>query len=141
MEINKRWFGVLTSSNLEQVAGVIREILAGRFAIAEASYCDSGNADLRFISPDCMIDSRWTSSPAQEPVRVFRDDNNAWIGFSAGGYFWSFNARMGDKQDHDDYRYPYFLFEHDKFTVTQRAPAGKGYLHKRAFGAHRNGND
>jgi hypothetical protein len=138
-EINRRWFGVLRANNIDEVAEVIREILAGRFAIAEASYCDSANADLRLITADCQIDSRWTSDPSQEPVRVFRDDERAWIGFSAGGYFWSFGARMDDGLDHDDYRYPYFSFEYDKFTVTQRAPAGKGYLHKRAFGAHRNG--
>lgn len=141
MEIDRRWFGVLTNENIEGVVAVVREIVKGRFCIAEAEYCDSSNANLRLISPDCATDSRWTSTPEKEQVRLFtEDDGRKWFGFSAGGYFWSFNARADGRPDHEDYRYPYFVFEYDKFTVTQRAPAGKGYLHKRAFGAHRTEN-
>jgi len=137
MEINRRWFGVLNLENLDAVAEVMRKILAGRIAIAEASYVDSGHAQLRLISADCQIDSRWTSEPSKESVRVFRgEDGHAWIGFSAGGFFWSFTARPDNGSEHDDYRYPFFSFEYNKFTVTDRAPAGKGYLHQRAFGAH-----
>lgn len=140
-EINNRWFGVLTTANVDAVAAQVREILSGRIAIAEASYCDSQNANLRLISADCRTDSRWTSAPHDQQVRVFRDGDHVWFGFSAGGYLWSFTARPDGKQDHADYRYPYFVFEYDKFTVTDRAPAGKGYLHKRAFGAHRTDKD
>lgn len=137
-EINRHWFGVLTNENIAGVVAVVREMLKGRFAIAEAEYCDSQHAGLRLISADCAIDSRWTSEPAAEPVRLFEsEDGRKWFGFSAGGYFWTFNAQPDPTKDHEDYRYPYFSFEHDKFTVTHRAPAGKGYLHKRAFGAHR----
>lgn len=134
--ITRHWFGVLTTDNIDQVAALVREILAGRFAIAEASYCDSNYADLRLISADCELDSQWTSNPEREPVRVFKDDGHPWFSFSAGGFVWGFHARADGQKDHDDYHYPYFSFEYNKFTVTHRAPAGKGYLHKRAFGAH-----
>lgn len=136
MEITNHWFGVLTIKNIEAVAEQVRQILARRFAIAEASYCDSKNADLRLISANSQTDSQWTSAPHDKQVRVFYDGDHVWFGFSAGGFLWTFTARPDDKQDHEDYRYPYFVFERDKFTVTNRAPAGKGYLHKRAFGAH-----
>ena len=137
MEINNHWFGVLTAENIDAVAAQVGEIVKGRFAIAEARYCDSVEARLEMISADCETNSEWTSHPTREPVRVFRPDSGPWFGFSAAGYLWMFHAREDNKQDHEDYRYPYFSFEYDKFTVTQRAPAGQGYLHKRAFGAHR----
>lgn len=137
MQISNHWFGALTIDNIDSVAEVVRGILNSQFAIAEASYCDSEHADLRLISASTQVNSEWTTEPAREAVRVFRDNGNAWFGFSAGGYLWAFHARDDGERDHDDYRYPYFVFEHSKFTVTQRAPAGKGYLHKRAFGAHR----
>lgn len=133
--VNDRWYGVLTASNIDSVAEVVRGILKDRFCIAEALYCDSQHADLRLISPDCSIDSRWTSSPVDEPVRVFKDNGDYWIGFSASGYLWMFTARMDNVPEHEDYRYPYFVFGGDRFVVTERAPAGQGYLHKRAFGA------
>ena len=137
-EINNRWFGVLTDDNIEAVVVVVREILKGRLAIAEALYCDGVHADLRLISADCEIDSRWTSQPYNEAVRLFTaEDGRKWFGFSAGGYLWTFSAQPDASKDHEDYHYPYFSFEYDKFTVIHRAPAGKGYLHKRVFGAHR----
>jgi hypothetical protein len=135
-EINERWFGVLTAENIDAVAEVMRRILRGRIAIAEALYVDSSHAQLRLISADCELNSEWTSEPRNEPVRVFRDVDHVWLGFSAGGYLWTFSARMDNAQEHDDYRYPQFSFEHNKFIVTDRAPAGKGHLHQRAFGAH-----
>lgn len=135
-EVNHRYYGTLTPENIEHVAAVVRDILKDRFCIAEAMYCDSEHADLRLISADCGTDSRWTSAPHDEQVRVFRDEDHVWFGFSAGGYLWTFSARLDEQQDHENYRYPYFVFEGDKFTVTQYAPAGKGCLHKRAFGAH-----
>lgn len=138
-EISDRWFGVLTNDNIEGVVAVVREILKGRFAIAEALNCDSEYTTLRLISADCGTDSQWTSEPYREQVRLFTDaeDGRKWFGFSAGGYLWMFTAQPDTTKDHEDYRYPYFSFEYDKFTVTERAPAGKGCLHKRAFGAHR----
>ena len=136
-EIDSRWYGVLTAENIDAVAAQVREIVKGRFSIAEARYCDGGEAQLELISADCETNSEWTSNPTREGVRVFRDEGAPWFGFSAGGYLWTFTAREDNKQDHENYRYPYFSFQHDKFTVTQYAPAGKGYLHKRAFGAHR----
>lgn len=139
--ITNCWFGTITPQNIEQVATIVREILKERFCIAEALYCDSKHADLRLISPDCKLDSQWTTEPSRKGVRVFPpndDDDRWWFGFSAGGYLWSFGARAdNDAWNHDDYRYPYFHFEGDRFTVTDRAPAGEGYLHKRVFGAIR----
>lgn len=138
-EVNNRWFGTITPENIDQVASVVRQILKGRFCIAEALYCDSKHADLRLISPDCKLDSQWTTTPTREAVRVFpptNRDDRWWFGFSAGGYLWGFHARPdNDAWNHDDYRYPYFSFEGDRFTVTGRAPAGEEYLHKRVFGA------
>lgn len=137
--INNRWFGVLTPKTMDGIAAVVRDILKGRFCIAEALYCDSPHTDLRLISADCRLDSRWTSAPETESVRVFPEGEeehaHPWFGFSAGGYLWGFHPRPDDKQDHENFRYPYFNFEGDKFTVTERAPAG--HLHQRVFGAHR----
>lgn len=134
--IDTRWFGTLTAENIEQVAAVVGEILKGRFAIAEAAYCDQ-NADLKLISGDCSIDSQWTSAPTREPVRVFPPETEGaapWFGFSAGGFLWMFTARNDGGRDHDNYTHPYFSFDHDKFVVTVRSPAK--LLFKRGFMAH-----
>lgn len=137
MEINGNWFGILNASNVEQVAEVVRRMIVGKhIAIAEARFCDGHEAHLDLIAADCEIDSRWATEPVLEPVRVFKQPGMLSIGFSAGGYSWVFRGRQDDGHDHEDYYYAYFKFEHNKFTVTERAPAGKGYLHKRVFGAH-----
>lgn len=120
----------LNEENLEKVAAAIRERLEGkRFAIASAMRADSQDADLKLMT-GCTFESSWVDSK-QEMVRAFRDKNHHWLGFSAGGYFWSFAAAAGNLHHDPERQHPRFHFDHNGFEVAVRAPCGD--LHKHAF--------
>lgn len=138
MEINNTWSGILSQNNIEAVATAIRERLDGRvFSIASCEYADSGDAKVRLIT-SAKFNSDWTDG-SKENVRVMlsEDGKEKWIGFSAGGYFWTWHPSEGDDHHCRGGRGAYIAFDYDSFQVEQFAPAGKGYLHKHIFKSHR----
>lgn len=126
--------GVLNKTNAYRVRDMLMSLLVGNsIVIAEALRCDSNNAELRLVAVDCFINSEWTTAPVEEPVRLTSSDSSITLMFSAGGYLWMFDGRPDDGADADDYRYAYFAFDRDRVEIVERAPAGKGALHKRVF--------
>lgn len=145
--MNDNYFqALLTEDSIERIASAIRARFENKvFAIASCEYADSENAEPRLIL-SAKFNSEWTTPPRDkenEMVRVFKKgvdknfegevENKSWLAFSAGGYFWSWHVRDGK---FDDYFTPVFCFEHNKMTIINRAPAGKGCLHKHLFQVH-----
>lgn len=126
----RNWYGELTEENIERVAELIRERLAGKhFSIASSSATNRPAPRLE-LKTGCKFEPSWTDG-SKEPVRVMpvqpadwsKEPPARWLAFSAGHYFWMFFPRESTR----------FSFDYDGFEVEFSEPCGD--LHKHYFRA------
>jgi hypothetical protein len=114
-------FGTLTEKNIDEVAEKLRKLLLGKkFSIATVNWVKS-NPRLE-LETDCELNTQWTDG-STEKIRV-RADSRKWLGFSAGGYFWTFSAAPTDVHDFGNREFPYFVFTYGAVRIEQRSPSG-----------------
>jgi hypothetical protein len=126
-DFNRNWCGCLNEANIFIVAARIRKILEDKiFAVAEYRYVNTNNPAWE-LQTDCYFNSRWTEGP-QDMVRVFLTAY-PYIGFSAGGFLYSWSAAPGDDYD-ETHRYAFIDFNNgDQVTFKQLAPNGTLHVH------------
>lgn len=126
-DADRNWSGCLNESNIFFVAARIRKALENKiFAIAEYRYVESQHPAWE-LRTDCFFNSSWTDGN-KDLVRVFLKSEYSYIGFSAGGYCWSWDAAPGDDYD-ETHRYAYIDFDGDQVTFKQRAPNKSLHVH------------
>jgi hypothetical protein len=118
-EMNLPWNGTLTIENVPAVAGLIRELLAGKRYTFVA--CNE------FFGFKPEVRTGQTLKPSRgkgDPVNCYGETPDH-AGFHINDTYgvWGLSTSQKGGGYDSDFNAPYFVFEWDKVTVTLRAPA------------------
>jgi len=131
--MNLYWYGMLTTGNVEQVAGLLGQLLDGKFYTAITAYptayppFDKENLDM-----DVRMDVRTSQKLSPEGTRNGKaitwsvEDERAHLTiYDTYGLYCVDSKLQGDRARNDStYQNPYFVFEGNRVTIRHRAPAG-----------------
>lgn len=144
-EIDGGFNGTLNEANLASVARLMTRIFEGRkVAIATCHYCDRGIDNRVKLVTDQEFYADWCDGK-NDIIRYHHIGDKceydsepykfANLTFLAGGFIWFLDAAPGNSHDHDDYRYSYVSFGHERSVPSMqyinRAPGGD--VHKHMF--------
>lgn len=113
------WFGVLTISNVEQVADLLRRLLAGKNYTWVAT--NEGYAWKPEVRLSQRIKPGW---PDKDPITVHQHETWAHLIVCDTYGVWSLSTHSLDGHYDGKFTDPYFSFERDRVTITHRVPAG-----------------
>lgn len=129
---DRNWDGVINEANIHAVAARLNGLLAGkRFAIASLHRADSLVSSIE-LQTDCELRNN-SGDGNRGLVCITQGGVTPYLDFSAGGWCWTMHAAPGASNDHDGHHYAHVEFKRTSVTFVQRAPAGKGYLHRHVF--------
>ncbi len=125
------WYGMLTISNVEEIANKINELLVGK-QYTFVSVNMYGNVDVpgELISrPEVRTSQYLKSESGRNSLNVWRDKDNdtpKFAGFNFGDSYGVWGCSTNTDSPHYDHTYnnPYIVLEYDKVRITHRAPAG-----------------
>jgi hypothetical protein len=109
---------MLTTENIEQVVGLLKELLIGKKYTFIA--CNEYIGDFR-------LDVRTSQSLKDSPFSIWRDEEKgAYAGFNVSDSYGVWGCLTTLREDKYDGKYdnPYIVFEHNKVTITHRAASG-----------------
>ena len=133
---SRRWHSVLNQSNLQDVIAFLRDFCKDGVIIVYIQNCDHAlpNGEARpEVRPGCIREDPYDKGGkwVYEDFHVGEDENGSgFLMFSAGGYVNMWHYASGNTSDSQDGRYSHIEIENGILTQTERAIAGKGYLHK-----------
>jgi hypothetical protein len=113
------WAGVLTLSNMEQVAELFKQLLEGKTYAFIA--CNEGYQN---FLPKVRTGQQLKGST--EAITVWRSENRKYGGIVIGDTYgvWGMDTNTDDAAYDGKFTVPYIHFEWNKVTITHRAPAG-----------------
>jgi len=121
--MNLYWYGVLTTGNVERVAGLLNQLLDGKYYTAISALPDE--------SRDCRMSVRTSQKLSPEGTRDRKaiswsvDDGRAHLTIHDTYGLWCLDSKLeGDNARNDNFQNPYFVFEGNQVTIRHRAPIG-----------------
>jgi len=118
-EINLNWCGMLTVENIKQVVEVLRQLLSGKkftFVI-----CDEG----RGFEPEVRTGQQLKPSTKDNSINVYYDEEKNFAGFNVCDSYgvWGCSTNLHANEYDPEFKNPYLAFEHNRVTITHRAPS------------------
>ena len=118
--MNKRWSGVLTIDNVEEVGNMILEVLSGREYVFVSSYEHGG------FEPVIHLNQSLENGTNGSPLSWWVSEDGKFVGFNfcdTYGVWGCFTSSVNGKYD-GKFTSPYIVIDWGKITITQRAPNG-----------------
>ena len=121
---DRKWYGMLTVKNVEEVAARLRRLLSDkRYTFATYNECFPEQLEVRTgqrLKPP--------SAAHPDPVTTHgdKDGKGRFAGFNVSDSYGSWGASTNLQEDVYDrtLQNPYFVFEENRFTMAHRAGAG-----------------
>lgn len=120
------WHGTLTIHNVEEVAGMLRQLLEGKLYTSCEVY------EYKGYRPELRLHQKLepTHATNKEGISTYRhedEDGNVLAGFLVVDSYgvWGLDTTKTDKGYDSTFNNPYLVFEWNKCTMTLRTPTGQ----------------
>ena len=133
MEMNLYWFGMLTTGNVEKVAGLLGQLLNDRYYTAICAHPTIYPKTLELpetvaLSMDVRTSQKLSPSGTRDGKAISWgvEDGRAHLTLQDTFGLYMLDSNLQGERSHSDstYRNPYFVFDGNKVTIHHRAPAG-----------------
>lgn len=118
-----QWFGYLTTVNIEQVAGLLRQLLEGKKFTSVHSNEGCG------FRPEVRTGQTLKTAKNEPAITVYHHEAVAALTLRDSYGVWSCQTTLTEDVEKEECRDPYFEFERNKVTIIDWAPAGWKIYH------------
>lgn len=122
-EYNLNWFGMLTINNIEQVVGLLKQLIDGkRYTFVACNELDGFKPEVR--TSQCVEHNKATSKNA---FNIYYDtENSRYAGFNIVDSYgvWGCSTNTTDEKFDHERKNPYFSFKYNQVIIEHRAAGG-----------------